>query len=177
MTAIARPADGRPQPAEADAYYFRYIDRVEGDAVLPVLRAQLVELPAFAAGISEERSLHRYAPGKWSLREVLGHVADVERLMLARAFWFARGMPETLPSFEEDVAARFAGSHEVAWARLLADWKAARASSLAFLDNLPDPAWERTGTASGRVFSVRALAYILAGHVLHHMAVIRERYR
>lgn len=169
-------AVGRPEPGEAVPYYFGYIDRVTSDDVVGVLEAQLDEAPAFLSGISEERSLHRYAPEKWSLREVLGHVNDVERLTLFRAFWFARGFDTPLPSYDQMTAAAAAGSDQVPWARHLEEFRASRLASLAFLRNLPAEAWTRSGIASGNPFTVRALAFILAGHLIHHTAVIRERY-
>jgi hypothetical protein len=167
---------GRPTPAEAVPFYLTYIDKVPGSDVMSVLAAQLEEIPAFLRGVSEEKSLHRYAPDKWSLREVLGHVNDAERTMTFRALWFARGLDSPLPSFEETVAVPASGSHAVSWASHVEEFSAVRAASLAFFRNLPAAAWDRTGVASGNLFSVRGLAYIVAGHVLHHMGVVRERY-
>ena len=167
---------GRPEASEAAPYYFTYIDRVEGDDVLGVLAAQLDEIPAFLAGIDEERSLHRYAPGKWSIRQVLSHVSDTERVFLFRAFWFARGFDEPLPSFDEKVAAAAAPSDEVPWARHVEEFRTARQATLSFFRNLPADAWMRRGTASDNPFTVRAVAYILAGHAAHHVAILDERY-
>src|SRR5262245_603125 len=97
-----RPAGpgGRPDPSEAAAYYHGYIGRIESDDVLTVLADQLPSTLDFLRGISEEKSLHRYAPGKWSLRELLGHVNDAERVFQHRAFWFARALDSPLPSFD-----------------------------------------------------------------------------
>src|SRR5512141_1946632 len=94
----------RPQPGEAAPYYFRHIDRVEGDAIVPLLAAQMQTCLDFFAGISETGSLHRYAPGKWSVRQVLQHLRDCERVFAFRALWFARGLPGALPSFDQDIA-------------------------------------------------------------------------
>lgn len=96
---------GRPEPNEAASYYFKYIDQVQSDDVGGVLEAQLDETVAFLLGLSEEKSLHRYAPDKWSIRQVLNHVTDTERVFLFRAFWFARGFDSPLPSFDEKVSA------------------------------------------------------------------------
>lgn len=167
---------GRPDPAEAAPYYFTYIDRVESDDVLAVLAAQLDEVPAFLAGIGEEQSLHRYAPEKWSIRQVLNHVTDTERVFLFRALWFARGFEEPLPSFDEKAAAAAAPSDEVPWARHVEEFRTARQASLSFFRNLPADAWTRRGTASGYPFTVRAVAHILAGHAAHHLAIVNERY-
>ena len=167
---------GRPERAEAAPYYFRYIDLVPGQDVLPRLEAQLDETMAFLARIPEERSLHRYAPDKWSIREVLSHVNDAERLFLFRAFWFARGLEAPLPSYDEKKAAAVAQADRFPWPAHVEDFRAARLSTLSFFRNLPDEAWMKTGVASDNPFTVRALAYILAGHVAHHVAVLQERY-
>jgi hypothetical protein len=169
-------AVGRPEPAEAAPYYFTYIDKVPGGDVLRVLAAQLDEIPAFLSGISEEKSLYRYAPDKWSLRELLGHLNDAERTFVFRALWFARGFDTPLPSFEEKEAVAAAAADQVPWARHVEEFRAVRLATLAFFHNLPAAAWKRRGIASGNPFTVRALAYIVAGHTVHHTAVIRERY-
>lgn len=167
---------GRPGLAEAAPYYFTYIDRVESDDILGVLAAQLDKIPAFLAGIGEEKSRHRYAPEKWSIRQVLNHVSDTERVFLFRAFWFARGFDDPLPSFDEKVAAGVAAADEVSWARHIEEFRTARQATLSFFRNLPADAWMRRGTASDNSFTVRALAYILAGHTAHHVAILDERY-
>jgi DinB superfamily len=167
---------GRPEPDEAAPYYFTYIDRVASDDVLGVLAAQVDAIPAFLAGIGEEKSLHRYAPEKWSIRQVLNHVTDTERVFLFRALWFARGFDEPLPSFDEKVAAAAAPSDEVSWARHVEEFRTARQATLSFFRNLPADAWMRRGIASGYPFTVRAVAYILAGHAAHHLAIVNERY-
>jgi hypothetical protein len=167
---------GRPKADEAAPYYWKYIDRVAGDDVLGVLEAQRGEAKALLGGISEERSKHRYAADKWSLRELVGHVSDTERVFASRALWFARGFDTPLPDFDQTVCARAAGADAVPWARHLAELEAVRAATIALFSNLPPEAWDRAGIASGNRFTVRALAYIAAGHVAHHLAVLRERY-
>jgi len=106
---------GRPEKSEASPYFFRYIDRISDDDVLGVLDRQSQEILAFLGGFSEERSRHRYAPGKWSVRQVWNHVNDVERLFLFRALWFARGLAGGLPGFEQDTAAAAARADEDAY--------------------------------------------------------------
>lgn len=169
-------AVGRPGRAEAADYYFRYIDLVPGEDVVARLEAQLDETVAFLSGISEERSLHRYAPDKWSIRQVVGHVNDAERVFLFRALWFARGFDSPLPSYDQETGAATAEADRFPWASHVEDFRAARLSTLTFFRTLPPGRWMSTGTASGNPFTVRALAYILAGHVAHHTAVLRERY-
>ena len=168
---------GRPERTEAEPYYFRYIDQVPGDDVLGVLASQLEETPAFLSGVSEEESLHRYGPDKWTMRQVLNHVNDCERLFAARAFWFARGFDSPLPSFDQIVSASAAGADEVPWVRHVEEFHAVRRATLSFFGNLPAEAWTRSGIASGYVFSVRALAWIAAGHTTHHVGILRDRYR
>jgi DinB superfamily len=166
----------RPQPNEAASYYSKYIDLVAGDDILAALKRQAQETAAFLATISEEKSLHRYGPDKWTIREVLNHVNDCERIFLFRAFWFGRGFTEPLPGFDQDVCVRAAEANDVSWADHVAEFHAIRLTSVSLFDNLPDQAWSRTGTANDTPFTVRALAYIIAGHVSHHASVIKERY-
>ena len=168
--------NGRPQRNEAAEYYFRYIDRINSDDILGVLDTQLGEILRFLRGISEERSLHRYATGKWSVRQVLNHVNDCERVFAGRAFWFARGFDTPLPSFDENVSAAAADAHGIPWANHVEDFEVIRRSTLSLFRNLPADAWMRSGTASGYPFTVRALAYIAGGHVAHHRAMLEERY-
>ncbi|SRR5712692_2406235 len=166
----------RPEPSEAAPYYFRYIDRVPGADVVGVLEAQLDGTDAALRHISEEDSLYRYAPGKWSVRQVLSHVNDSERVFLFRAVWFARGFDSPLPSFDEKMSAEAARADEIPWGRHVDEYRAVRLSTVTFFRNLPAEAWARTGAASGNPFTVRALAYILAGHLVHHLGVLQERY-
>ena len=167
---------GRPQPTEAAPYYSKYIDLVSTDDVVAELETQLDDTLDFLSGISEEKSLHRYAPEKWSIREVLSHMNDCERVFVFRAFWFARGFSDPLPSFDQEVCVAAAKANQVSWASHVEEFRALRLASLSFFRNLPAEAWQRRGIASDNSFTVRALAYILAGHVTHHTAVIRDRY-
>jgi hypothetical protein len=166
----------RPVRGEAEDYYFGYIDQVPGNLVLPVLAAQLGEMLALFEGISEEQSLYRYEPGKWTMRQSLGHVNDTERLFVFRALWFARGFDSPLPSFDQDVAVKAAEANAVQWRTHVEEFRAVRASTLAFFRGLPPAAWDRRGLASGNPFTVRALAYVTAGHAIHHNRILRERY-
>lgn len=165
-----------PGPGEAAPYFFRYIDRVRDADILGVLESQLDETRSLLAGVSEERSLQRYAPEKWNIRQVWSHVNDTERVFLFRAFWFARGFDSPLPDYDQDIGAASAGAAEIAWTRHAEEFEGIRRSTLGFFRNLPVEAWTRSGIASGNSFTVRALAYIIAGHVAHHRAVLGERY-
>ena len=167
----------RPDRTEAAEYYFTYIDHVTGDAdVREILDAQLPETLELLRGISEERSLHRYAPDKWSIREVVSHLNDTERLFVFRAFWFARGFDTPLPSFDQNVAVSTAAADARTLGSHIEEFQSVRAATLTFFQRLPDEAWTRRGTASGNPFTVHALAYITAGHVTHHTKILRERY-
>jgi hypothetical protein len=166
----------RPAPSEAAPYYFTYIDRVESDDIVNVLETQLDGTIGFLSAVSEEKSFHRYAPDKWSLRELLNHVNDTERLFVFRALWFARGFEEPLPSFDQNIAVAGAGADAVPWEDLVKEFRSIRQATLAFFRSLPPDAWSRAGIASGNPFTVRALAFITAGHVAHHLDVIRRFY-
>ena len=167
---------GYPEQSEAAPYYSRYINLVSSDNIFETLSTQLDESLTFFSKISEEQSLYRYAPDKWSIRQVLNHVNDTERVFLSRAFWFARGFDTSLPSYDQDAGAVTARADEFTWANHVEDFRSIRLSTLSFFRNLPADAWLRGGIASDNPFTVRALAYIIGGHVRHHMAVIRERY-
>ena len=167
---------GTPERSEAAPYYFRYIDRISSGDIVGVLESQLGETLGFLSGVSEEKSLHRYAPEKWTIRQVASHVNDCERVFVSRAFWFARGFDSPLPSFEQDISAAAAQANEVSWSAHIEEFRAVRLATLALFRNLPDGAWSRSGVASGNPFTVRALAYIIAGHVAHHCAILQERY-
>lgn len=166
----------RPDAAESAAYYFTYIKQVPDGDVRAFLESQASDAAAFLDGISEERSLHRYAEGKWSIREVLSHINDCERLFVFRAFWFARALEAELPSFDQDVAIAYAGADARPWRSHVDEFRALRASTVKFYRSLPDDAWSRRGIASGNPVTVRALAWITAGHAAHHLRLLRERY-
>ena len=166
----------RPQRSEAAEYYFTYIDLITSDEIVPAIKSQMTETLEFLQGISEEQSLQTYAPGKWTIREVVNHVNDGERLFLGRALWFARGFEDPLPSFEQDIAVQAAKANETPWEELVEEFRNVRMGTISFFNNMPAEAWSRTGTASNNPFTVRALAYIIAGHVAHHTKVLREKY-
>jgi hypothetical protein len=167
---------GRPQPTEAATYYFTYIDLVPGVDILPVLEDQLDSSLALFSTISEEKSLHRYAPEKWSIRQLLNHVTDTERAFAFRTLWFARGFSTPLPGIDQEIAAAGAAADRVGWGDHVEEFRRVRLSTIALFRNLPPNAWMRTGIASDNPFTVRALAYITAGHVAHHIAVLSQRY-
>jgi len=167
---------GRPEPNEAAPYYFTYIDKALGDDALRAMDNQLIEMLPLFLSISEEKSVHRYAPDKWSVRQVLNHVSDTERSFAFRALWFARGFDTPLPSYEQEIAAAGAQAHAVSWKAHVEEFRRVRLASISLFENLPAEAWMRTGVASGKTFSVRALAFLIPGHATHHFDLLREKY-
>jgi uncharacterized damage-inducible protein DinB len=167
---------GRPAAKEFAAYYSTYVDLITSDDILGTLQAQLDMTLSALTGISEDKSLHRYSADKWSIRQLLNHVADTERVFAYRALWFARGFDTALPGFDQNVAVPAAAAEQFSWASHVEDFRAVRAATLTFFRNLPEEAWDRSGVASGNPVTVRALAYIIAGHVAHHIAILQERY-
>jgi DinB superfamily len=167
---------GRPESAEAAPYYFTYIDQVVGEDIGITLERQLEESLVVFSGISEERSLYRYAPEKWSIRQVLNHVSDTERSFAFRALWFARGFKASLPSYDQNIAASGAEADRVTWAAHVEEFRRVRLATISLFSNMPTEAWARSGIASDKPFTVRALAYIIAGHLTHHVKLLRERY-
>ncbi len=166
----------RPEPSEYGDYYDVYISKVPDGDVLELLATGVQRTTDVLSGVPEEWETHRYQPDKWSLREVMGHVVDVERLFSYRALSIARGDPAHLPGMDQDQWAAASNAAERPLASLLEDLRHARASSVAMLGSLSDDAWDRRGVASDFEFTVRAFPYILAGHEIHHRRVLEESY-
>ncbi len=166
----------RPDATEYDDYYGLYIGQVPDGDLLEILRGGVARTAAALDGLPPERETYRYEPGKWTLREVLGHVVNVERVFSFRALCFARRDPSPLPGMDQDVWAANCNAGDRTVSALLDDLAHARASSVAMLESLPEDAWDRRGIASGFEFTVRACAYILAGHEIHHRRVLEARY-
>lgn len=167
---------GPPERTEAAPYYFTYIDRIKNPDIVAELEGQLESFPTFLRGISEDKSLHRYAADKWSIRQTLGHINDAERVFASRAFWFARRFDTPMPSFDQNVAVNAANADKCCWATHIDDFIAVRSATLSLFRNLPAEAWLRKGIASENPFTVRALAYVIAGHVVHHRLILETRY-
>jgi hypothetical protein len=171
-----RAMNARPVVGDAAPYYFTYIDQVEGDDCLASMTAQLDEAVAFFAGISEKTSHHRYAPDKWSIRQVLSHLNDTERLFVFRALWFARGLDTPLPSFDQNIAIAGAAADERPWVTHVQEFRNIRNASIDFFRSLQQDAWTRRGIASDNPFTVLSLGFMVPGHVTHHIRILRERY-
>jgi DinB superfamily len=166
----------RPLESEYAPYYRGYVAQVGEEDILPVLRAQLDHLDVLLGRVTPERETHAYAEGKWSIRELTGHLIDAERVFGYRAFCIARGETRNLPGFDENEYMLRAPYNQIDLEDLLSELRLARLSNIAMLRNLDEQAWMRIGTANDAQVSVRALAFIMAGHVRHHMGVLRERY-
>ena len=166
----------RPETSEFAEYYVRYVELVPEGDITRILQTQRNDALTQFRSISEDRSQHRYAPGKWTIREVLGHINDCERLFAFRAMWFARGLEGALPSFDQDLAVGAAASNARTWKSHMDEFQGLRDSTIALFAGLSDDAWSRRGTASGYEFTVRALAWITAGHLAHHLRILQERY-
>jgi len=167
---------GRPQRSDAAEYYFKYIDQVSTDDVVSVMEDQLDEADELFSHMSEERSLYRYAPGKWSIRQVVNHISDAERTFGFRAWWFARGFEAPLPSYDQNVAAAGAQADALPWRAHIEEFRSVRLGTVAFFRSLPEGAWARSGIASDNHFTVQALAFIIAGHFTHHAKILRTQY-
>ena len=163
-----------PRPHECAPYYQPYIDLVPLGPIVETLDAQVFRTVALLRDLPEQLASRRYDPKKWSLAEVVQHVIDTERVFGFRALWFARGDSQPLPGFEQDTWARYAPARPLS--ELAEDLVAVRAVTTRFLGSLDADAWDKEGTASGAPMSVRAAAYIIAGHERHHVRVIREKY-
>jgi hypothetical protein len=166
----------KPDESEFLPYYGKYIAMVPEGDIIATLEAQARDSKAFLSGVGAAVSTYRYAPGKWSVKEILGHVIDSERVFAARALTFARGDSARLPGFEQDDYVRTAGSDTFPLPELAAELEAVRRSTVFLFRHLPEDAWLRRGVANDAEVSVRALAYIIAGHELHHWEVLRTRY-
>ncbi|MDH4130318.1 MAG: DinB family protein [Gemmatimonadota bacterium] len=166
----------RPRADEFAPYYGTYVNAVEGDDALAALERQRESSQRFLRGIPEARSGFRYSPDKWSIREVIGHVSDAERIFCYRLLRIARGDETPLSSFDENAYVPAGGFDRRSLADVAAELAAVRDATLALAKNLDDIALLRIGTASGKRISARALAWIIAGHEAHHIRVLGERY-
>jgi hypothetical protein len=166
----------RPQQDEYHSYYERYVSLVDDSDIVHLLEKQRDTAVSILEGLTEEQGDYRYAEGKWSLKEVFGHLADAERIMSYRLMRIARGDQTPLPGFTQNDYVAGASFERWSVAQMLEEYSAVRRATLSLVRGLADEAWSRTGVVSDNPISVRALAYIVAGHELHHLRVIKERY-
>ena len=167
---------GKPEETEYLPYYGTYISLVQDGDIRATLGNQLAETLTLLQSIPETRAGFRYAPGKWSIKELVGHIIDGERVFAYRALRFARNDQTPVPGYEQDDYIREASFDDCALADLAAEFSSVRQSSLFLFKHLSEEAWTRRGTANDSEVSVRALAYIIAGHELHHREILRSKY-
>jgi uncharacterized damage-inducible protein DinB len=170
------PRIARPSVDECSPYYFTYIQLVPDDDIVHTLQAQHAEVHDLLKDVSEAKAAASPAPGEWSVKQVLLHLIDTERLFCFRALWFARGEQAELPGMEPNPWVAITNANARDLNDLLAEFAHVRAASVCFFASLDNAGWMRRGSASGSIVSVRALAWIIAGHALHHNRSLREEY-
>jgi uncharacterized damage-inducible protein DinB len=166
----------RPEASEFAPFYADYVASVPDGDIRFILREGREEIAATLSGIPEERGEYRYAEGKWTVKTLLGHMIDAERIFSYRALRLARGDKTALPGFEENAYAMTAGSDARTVSDLVSEMLDVRTSTIRLFDSFPDQAWDRSAMVSVGEVTVRALAYITVGHARHHLNVLRERY-
>ncbi|MDF2648087.1 MAG: hypothetical protein K0Q73_3892 [Paenibacillus sp.] len=168
--------DNRPNSNEYAPGFVKYIQLVPSGNLVETLQAQHDQSLALLQNLSEEKAAYRYAEGKWSLKTVVGHVADVERLFSYRVLRIARGDAREMPGYDRDIFAASASLEKVLLSAVLEDFSAVRKSTISLIRNLQEAALLRQGEFNGHPLSARAAAFIIAGHEKHHMNIIQERY-
>lgn len=166
----------RPEKTEYNEYYETYVSLVTETDIVKALENQQSELIELLREISEEKSLHAYAEGKWTIKELLGHLSDGERIFGYRALRIARADKTPIEGYEQDGYIENSNFNDVKFSDLLDEFLYIRKASVIFFRNLSDEAWLRIGTANDLPISVRALAYIMVGHVSHHLNILKTRY-
>jgi hypothetical protein len=167
----------RPLDSEFASYFQKYVAHVSEEEVLPAMRSQVDALELLLDRVTPEHETFRYAEGKWSIRQIVGHLIDGERVFGYRSLCIARGETQDLPGFDQDDYMLTAPFDSIRLEDLLSEFRLVRLSNIAMLRTLDEAAWTRTGMANGAPVSVRALAYIMVGHTRHHMGVLSERYQ
>lgn len=164
----------RPQTLEYPEWYNNYVELVQGD-VIEFLEKQGTEFPNFLNNLIEKAD-YAYAPGKWTIKEMVGHIIDTERIMACRLTCFARNETAALPGFEEDAYVKNAHFKDRSLFNLSEEFMALRKANMFLFKSLNEEDLNRNGNANGNQISVRALVFILAGHIIHHTNIIKERY-
>ncbi len=165
-----------PDKNEYAEYYDRYVSLVEETDIIKVFEDQQAEVRELFKEITEEKSLYSYAEGKWTIKELLGHLTDGERIFAYRALRISRADKTPMEGFEQDGYIENSNFNNTKLSELLDEFLYTRKANIIFFQNLTGENWLRTGTASGATVSVRALAYIMVGHIRHHVSILRERY-
>jgi uncharacterized damage-inducible protein DinB len=170
------PSEERPSPAEYAPFHNVYVSRVPPGSILHHLCSQHHETIALLSSLPDVKANFAYAPGKWTIKQIVGHLSDVERVMVYRALRFARNDRTPLPGFDEKLYGAEGGFTVRSLKNLLEEFERTREATVAFFSNLPPEHFLRVGEANGNNISVRALAYFVVGHELHHRAILKERY-
>jgi DinB family protein len=173
---MTKVESGRPETSEYAEYYGKYTGRIPGTNVLPVLEQQLESTLALFRKIDERKAEFQYAPGKWSIKQLVGHIIDTERVFAYRALVFSRNDTTALPGFDQDKWAEQSNFSGLTMAEITAEFEAVRRATIALFRNVEPAAWNRKGTANGKEVTVRALAFITAGHLDHHLEILKSRY-
>lgn len=166
----------RPQTNEFDPYYKTYVSLISADDVLTLMDGQSAELNSIFAQMLDDRGSFAYAEGKWTIKELLSHLIDGERIFAYRVLRIARGDATPIEGFEQDSYIENSNANNRSFADLLEEFELERRANMRMIRNLSDEDLRRMGTASEKPVSARALVYIMAGHVLHHTNILRERY-
>lgn len=174
---MTRPAHTRPQPGEYAEFHANYVSKVPGDDILQFLQDQLNSTKVMLQSIDVATAEKRYAEGKWSVKEVVGHIVDTERVFAYRALVFGRGDRGPLPGFDQDSWMREAHFDNSSIKDLAAAFEAVRRSTILLLQSLPAEAWDRRGTANNKEITTRAVAFIIGGHTQHHLEILKTRYQ
>ena len=166
----------RPEAGEYDSFYGTYIDKIDTNDILALRKKLGLEIMYFLRDLTEEQGNYRYAPGKWTVKEVVGHLIDTERLFAFRGLWFARGESQEQPGMDENSWAGFSNAGKRPWPELWREQHVARTDHVYLLRSLDAEAVSRTGQANGSPMTVRAIPWIMAGHERHHLDVLYTKY-
>lgn len=166
----------KPEKSEYNPFYEPYVGRLDSDDMVAVLREQLITVSAFFGALTEEQGVYRYGEGKWSIKEVLNHINDIERIFSYRAMCISRGEHQSLPGMDQDIYQKHSGTDRRSLASLVTEFKAIRTATLCLFEHLNEADSLKVGEASGSKVTVRALAAHIAGHAAHHQEITEERY-
>jgi uncharacterized damage-inducible protein DinB len=166
----------RPLPGDYQAYQQAYLDEIEGDDSLKILRDQLKTTAEFIESIPDEKGTHTYAEGKWTIKQVIEHMIDTERIMAYRALCIARGEKQSLPGFEQDDYVNASNSNNRKISNLLNEYKKVRESNITLFENFDENILSRRGVANGKPITVNAILFVIAGHEAHHLNILKAKY-
>lgn len=165
-----------PKPEETHTYYWRYISLLDGDDIQEILEKQTNAVQAFLESIPEDKYDYKYEANKWSIKGVIRHITDCERVFAYRLLRFVRNDQTALPGFDQDLFMKNFNEQEHGWEDIKTEWLTTRFATFSLLQTLKESDWDKSGEASGHTHTVRALAYKIAGHELHHVEILKERY-